>query len=108
MGKLCKSMAKIDDFGLASKMARGANRKAIDGYRDILDAVLCDGRVDPEERLALNRYRTRHGIPMAEHYRLLKECDWTDDEWEDGIKASTWSSLGKIWKTNHERGISAR
>ena len=36
-------------MGLASKIVKGASRKALEGYKEILCATLSDNRITPEE-----------------------------------------------------------
>jgi len=83
--KLCKSMERIDEMGLASKISSGSGKKALDGYKEMLRLVIGDGRIEPEEKHALHRYRARHAVPDSEHARMLEELGWSMAEYEDGI-----------------------
>eukprot|EP00931_Biecheleriopsis_adriatica_P118742 TRINITY_DN94070_c0_g1_i1.p1 TRINITY_DN94070_c0_g1~~TRINITY_DN94070_c0_g1_i1.p1 ORF type:complete len:448 (+),score=67.73 TRINITY_DN94070_c0_g1_i1:118-1461(+) len=82
---LCKAMEQIDEMGLASKISAGSGRKALEGYKELLSVVIADGRIDPEEKCALHRYRARHAVPDAEHFRILAELGWSQVEYELGI-----------------------
>lgn len=99
--KLCKSMEKIDELGLASKISAGCSRKLLDTYRELLDLVVADGRIHPEEKHALHRYRSRHGIPDAEHFRMLEKLGWSQAEYDDGILNSKWASVSRLWRQSH-------
>lgn len=99
--KLCKSMEKIDELGLASKISAGCSRKMLDTYRELLDLVVADGRIPPEQKHALHRYRARHGIPDAEHFNMLEKLGWSQAEFEDGILNSKWASISRLWRQSH-------
>eukprot|EP00933_Yihiella_yeosuensis_P057779 TRINITY_DN5783_c0_g2_i1.p1 TRINITY_DN5783_c0_g2~~TRINITY_DN5783_c0_g2_i1.p1 ORF type:complete len:465 (-),score=86.39 TRINITY_DN5783_c0_g2_i1:355-1749(-) len=96
--KLCKCCEHMDEMGLASKISAGSSKKALDGYRELLEMVAADGRIDPEEKHALHRYRARHAIPEQQHIQMLRELGWDESEFEDGIKESTWSSVMDLWR----------
>eukprot|EP00931_Biecheleriopsis_adriatica_P119196 TRINITY_DN94448_c0_g1_i1.p1 TRINITY_DN94448_c0_g1~~TRINITY_DN94448_c0_g1_i1.p1 ORF type:complete len:438 (+),score=75.96 TRINITY_DN94448_c0_g1_i1:63-1376(+) len=103
--KLCNAMAHIDAMGLASKISSGASRLALEGYNDILRAAVADGRIEPEEKHALHRFRARHAVPDSEHVRMLQELGWTTEEFEDGIQDSAWEALGREQKQSWTRRL---
>merc|ERR1712217_923528 len=100
--ELCRAMEKIDEVGLACKFVAGAGNAALEGYKDILEATLCDGIIMPKERHALSRYRTRHGIDDATHTRILTEIGWSEAEFVQGVQSTRWEllrgiGLGFLW-----------
>merc|ERR1740121_2197893 len=98
--KLCTAMERLDEFGLASKFVAGAGRKALEGYAELLDATICDGRVDGEERHALECYRRRHGVTESDHVRMLAEIGWSEAEFLSGAKESKRTLLRKLFLGN--------
>jgi len=99
--KLCSAMEQVDEMSLASKISAGSSRKALDGYKDLLELVILDGRIGPEEKHALHRYRTRHGVPDAAHFQMLSELGWSRAEFEDGILNSKWAAISSLWRKQH-------
>lgn len=99
--KLCKSIERIDELGLASKISAGCSRKMLDSYSELLDLVVADGRIPPEQKHALHRYRARHGIPDAEHFHMLEKLGWSQAEYDDGILDSKWASVSRLWRKSH-------
>lgn len=99
--KLCKSMEQIDELGLASKISAGGSRKILNTYRELLELVVADGRIPPEQKHALHRYRSRHAVPDAEHFRMLEKLGWSQGEYDDGILNSKWASVSRLWRQSH-------
>jgi len=99
--KLVAAMEQVDEMSLASKISAGSSRKALEGYKDLLELVIADGRLAPEEKHALHRYRTRHGIPEAEHFQMLSSLGWSRAEYDDGILNSKWAAVRALWKKTH-------
>ena len=56
-------------------------------YREILEAVLCDGVVHPSEKRMLRLYRERHLIERREHDLMVVGLGWNVAEYEDGAHA---------------------
>jgi len=56
-------------------------------YRTLLQVVLADGYVHPTERALLSDYRAKHCIAEEEHTALMKELNWSESEWREGIGA---------------------
>ncbi|CAK8998526.1 Putative phytanoyl-CoA dioxygenase (Phytanic acid oxidase) (Phytanoyl-CoA alpha-hydroxylase) (PhyH) [Durusdinium trenchii] len=46
---LCTAFQHVETMGLASKIVKGASRKALEGYKEILRATLSDNMIRPEE-----------------------------------------------------------
>eukprot|EP00933_Yihiella_yeosuensis_P057778 TRINITY_DN5783_c0_g1_i1.p1 TRINITY_DN5783_c0_g1~~TRINITY_DN5783_c0_g1_i1.p1 ORF type:complete len:475 (-),score=83.34 TRINITY_DN5783_c0_g1_i1:32-1456(-) len=101
--KLCEACEHMDKMGLASKISAGSSKKALDGYNELLALVIADGRIDPEEKHALHRYRARHAIPEHQHILMLQELGWDKSEFEDGIKESKWLSVMDLWRQKNKR-----
>ncbi|CAJ1421967.1 unnamed protein product, partial [Effrenium voratum] len=100
--QLCKAFKQVETMCLASKIVKGASRKALEGYREILQAMLSDERLTPEEKLALDRYRARHGIPDGEHLKMLETFGWSSEDFEAGMRKGFWSSIRQNWLASHK------
>ncbi|CAE7022787.1 unnamed protein product [Symbiodinium natans] len=101
---LCKAMEHMCTLSLASKICAGAQGKALEGYFELLSLVVRDGIVDPQERHALSRYRSRHAIPDTEHWHMLDQLGWSLEEYDHGFLNSkydlswrAWTGSGKAW-----------
>jgi len=58
-------------------------------YEAALSASLSDGRVEPEDKLALNNFRQQHGITEEQHVAaLMRTAGWTLQEYECGTCSS--------------------
>ena len=55
-------------------------------YSMLLDAVLADGLVHPNERAMLAAYAAEHAVSEAQHVRLLARAGWSEDEYRDGAR----------------------
>ena len=55
-------------------------------YSIMLDAVLCDGIVDPSEREMLASYAAEHFVSGDQHAEMLRRAGWTAEEYESGAK----------------------
>ncbi|CAK9042811.1 unnamed protein product [Durusdinium trenchii] len=99
---LCTAFQHVETMGLASKIVKGASRKALEGYKEILRATLSDNMIRPEEKMALDRYRARHGIPDGEHLQMLEGFGWSAEEFRCGMKTGFWSSLRQKWMATHK------
>lgn len=83
---LAACMERIDEMGLTCQICAGARRMAVDGYNELLESAIYDGRIAPEERTSLERYRARYAIPEEDHNRMLEELGWTVEEFEYGSR----------------------
>merc|ERR1712228_103151 len=59
------------------------NEQSENRYRAILSNILSHGRLD-KYQTELDNYRTIHNIDDDEHYKALKKCGWTPEEYELG------------------------
>ena len=57
-------------------------------YALMLRAVLADGLVHPLEKAMLRDYANKHAVEHEEHLALLQEMNWTEAEWDKGVKAN--------------------
>jgi len=105
--KLCEAIERMDEMSLAYKVCAGAKERYSEGYRELLECVVADGRIDPAERHALNRYRVRHSIPAHVHTAMLLDLGWTEAEYHEGILNSAWSSMLRSWRREHPKEASA-
>lgn len=96
--KMCDAMEKLCTLGIASKISAGAKGKALDSYYDLLTLVVSDGKVDPQERHAMSRYRARHAIPDAEHARMLSKLGWSLEEYDVGVLHERYESDVKSFR----------
>jgi len=103
--KLCDAMKRVDEMSLASKVCAGAKDRCIEGYRELLECVLANGRIDPAEKHALNRYKVRHSVPPHVHLSMLNEFGWTEAEYHEGILNSKWNSILGTWRTEHPKEV---
>lgn len=87
--ELLVAMERIDEMGLTCQLCAGARRMAVEGYQELLESAIWDGRISPEERVALARYRARYAIPEADHMELLQELGWSLEDFEAGTRR-TW------------------
>ena len=55
-------------------------------YSIMLDAVLCDGIVDPSEREMLASYAAEHFVSGDQHAEMLRRAGWTAEEYESGAE----------------------
>jgi len=62
-------------------------------YRIFLKACLVDGTVDPSERKALSELRSKNGITDNKHKEILKELDWTLEDFEAIVKEGEVSGI---------------
>jgi len=60
--------------------------KDISDYKMIVEMAIADGFVHQAERALCRAFRTRKCISEEEHYGILMEFDWTDDDWSVGSK----------------------
>lgn len=56
-------------------------------YEGMLEAVLADGRVDPEERALLAGAAAEIGLSDAERARILSRFGWTEEDFRAGVRA---------------------
>jgi len=74
-------------LALVNKLRTTSTNGGEQHYRELLQVVVADGRIPPEEKRAVRQYRQRHGITKEQHSKVLQQVGWNDDEWEDGVKA---------------------
>eukprot|EP00931_Biecheleriopsis_adriatica_P074784 TRINITY_DN48782_c0_g1_i1.p1 TRINITY_DN48782_c0_g1~~TRINITY_DN48782_c0_g1_i1.p1 ORF type:complete len:490 (+),score=112.62 TRINITY_DN48782_c0_g1_i1:43-1470(+) len=89
VGKDEKLVDAMNDFALTSlahKLSSGSDRAGEEAYQDLLKIAVLDGRIQPEEKVALRRHRIRHKISDVEHEQILRKIGWTVQEYNDGAK----------------------
>eukprot|EP01087_Luapelamoeba_hula_P013060 TRINITY_DN3710_c0_g1_i1.p1 TRINITY_DN3710_c0_g1~~TRINITY_DN3710_c0_g1_i1.p1 ORF type:complete len:336 (+),score=63.11 TRINITY_DN3710_c0_g1_i1:506-1513(+) len=64
-------------------------RASVSRYRDVVSVVLSKSKITVEERRMLRGFRRTFGISDQEHIGILKEFDWSEDQYEDGEKPDT-------------------
>ncbi|CBN78395.1 conserved unknown protein [Ectocarpus siliculosus] len=71
-------------------------------YRLLLAEALDGGVITPIEKKKLTRYRDMHGISSEEHRELLKEHEWTKEEFEAGFQKGVTPRDGSKHFLNYE------
>jgi len=73
----------------------------ISEYRMVLSVVLADGIIHPAEKMLVREYALKKSISAEAHEAILKELDWTIDEWDQGVKRQVWQLPAS--KPSHRR-----
>jgi hypothetical protein len=58
----------------------------LSSYTSILQLTLAKNKISADEKRLLRQYRKKHNISDADHFKLLKQFGWTEDEYDDGVK----------------------
>mmetsp|Transcript_49975 Transcript_49975/g.140034 ORF Transcript_49975/g.140034 Transcript_49975/m.140034 type:complete len:467 (-) Transcript_49975:196-1596(-) len=78
-------MSSLSTRSSSKALVRVASANVLHDYERALVAALGDGRASPEDKLALSRFRRKHGISDCQHATILKAAvGWTPEEYEYG------------------------
>jgi len=83
----------LDDLKWSSEeFKRGYQRLDEDllGYEQLLRKELRNGRLSHTGSMKLRRYRASAGVNMDTHLTILKNLGWTGEEFEAGLKSSSY------------------
>jgi len=58
----------------------------VSSYQSLLQLTLTKNKISTDEKRLLRQYRKKHNINDSDHFKLLKQFGWTEDEYDDGIK----------------------
>ena len=76
----------------SSKLLQGS---ALDAYTHVLQRILEDDRVDPEEEERLEAYRTRHKVTQAMHRLALETLGLTEQAFLDKFVTATPAAMAE-------------
>ena len=76
----------------SSKLLQGSE---LDAYTHVLQRILEDDRVDPEEEERLEAYRTRHNVTQAMHRLALETLGLTEQAFLDKFVTATPAAMAE-------------
>lgn len=68
----------------STSSTRGGDSSGKEAYRCVVQVILAKNKITPDEKRILRGFRRTHNVPDKDHFDILQEFGWTEDEYDDG------------------------